>query len=468
MAFKLEVLRGATVYNISADQPISIAGADGMGGAPVRNLEEQGPYQDGSSHLGERLEPRTITLRLNAVGSTAAALDGHRDTLNAMFKPVRGIPITLRITRDDGEIRQIDCRRTLLDLSLVKEDHPGHLHRAVVQLRAADPTFYGPTLEEEDFSAAPISWWLAYNTIGSANVLEHVESPTQGQLWANTGSVAANSSWTVAFRTQRSPTGNTMAFNVISPGFSDIDYVTLQQTTNGEVQKAGWGSARSSQNSFMTPGTANYFTGVRIVDATDGYGELYRDNTLVEQIGWSLPGFTPIPAAGSGTARWRSAATGTATQPWAQALSRAAVYNIALSSTQRAALNEAMTVSGSAFVSNIVYAGDFDSYPVLTLTGPISNPVITNLTTGDTLDFTGGTVGTAEIWTIDTRYGRKSVLNGTVNITSYLSNDSDLATFHIAPDPIAAGGTNTISIAYTAGGTAAAIRVAYYNRYLDY
>src|SRR3990172_7540732 len=108
MAFTLEVIRGSTTYTIA--DPYTLEGAEGMGGASVRNIEESGPYQDGTTHLDERLDPRTITLRLNVHGASASALDGHRDTLMTMFKPVSGVPITLKITRDDGTIRQIDTR----------------------------------------------------------------------------------------------------------------------------------------------------------------------------------------------------------------------------------------------------------------------------------------------------------------------------------------------------------------------
>ena len=112
MAYTIQIIRGATTYNINDGNPFRLENADDLGGASVRNIEERGPYQDGATHLDHRLEPDTFTLHINVVGATAAALDGHRDTLNAIFKPVVGVPIILKITRDDGAVRQVDTRRT--------------------------------------------------------------------------------------------------------------------------------------------------------------------------------------------------------------------------------------------------------------------------------------------------------------------------------------------------------------------
>lgn len=444
MAFTLQVIRGSTTYNISAGQPISLESLDDLGGASVRNLEESGPYQDGASHLGERLEPRTMTLRLNVVGSTASALDGHRDTLNAMFKPVRGVPITLKVTRDDGEIRQIDCRRTgPLSIPLHKENKPGNLHRAVVQLRAVDPTFYNPTEEEETF-LGPSDWWLAYNTIGTAVVRNHAESPTAAQAMTMSSTVPINGAWTIVARTAVAPNDNdTLLQNgtVLVNRASSTLWLTALTSTSGVTTFT-----------FFTPasGTANYF-----LEAASGKGTIYIDNQVITDSSGDLS----FPLGTTGT--WR-------TSSWDPAVPYAAVYGTILTATQRGALQKAMTDGGSAYSLPIVYDGDFDSYPVITITGPITSPVITNTTTGDVLNFTGGTVGSAEVWTVDTRYGRKSVLSGTVSKAQYLSNDSDLATFRLVADPLATGGTNVIAVGGSATSGSTSVSIAYYNRYMSF
>lgn len=457
MAFKLEVIRGATTYNISAGNVIAIENIDDLGGASVRNLEEQGPSQDGASHIGERLEPRTMTLRLNAVGSTDSALDGYRDTLNAMFKPVRGVPITLKITRDDGEIRQIDCRRTgPLSIPLERMNRPGHLHRAVVQLRAADPTLYDPDEETETFLVPAAEWWLGYETIGTVSVLEHAVAPTQGQAWATSGSVAAGSPWTVIFRSGlETPTASIKEAFEVSDGASGANFQAWTSWGGGYFAQTS--SAAGTAAAYMTAGTHDYF----LVN-NGGTLEVYRDTTLVKTI---VGVGNAIQA--SGNKRWRSDRSNTASTRWAEALPYAAAYNIALDAVQRQALSNAMT-AGSAFSKNIAYEGDWDSYPVIEIVGPITNPIITNTGTGDTLDFTGGTVGSADIWTIDTRYGRKSVLSGTTSVVQYLSDDSDLAAFRMVPDPLVTGGTNTISVSGSATTGSTTISLSYFKRYVSF
>jgi hypothetical protein len=57
----------------------------------------------------------------------------------------------------------------------------------------------------------------------------------------------------------------------------------------------------------------------------------------------------------------------------------------------------------------ITYNGTFEEYPIVIIQGPITNPVITNITTGDKLDFTGTTINSGTTYTIDLRYGVKTV-----------------------------------------------------------
>ncbi len=104
---------------------------------------------------------------------------------------------------------------------------------------------------------------------------------------------------------------------------------------------------------------------------------------------------------------------------------------------------------GSGIVSDsvsVTYTGTWETFPIIEIAGPLENPIITNTTTDEKLEFTidipaGRTV------TIDLTYGNKSVVDdlGT-NLIGKLSADSDLATFHIAPVPEAPGGVNVITL----------------------
>jgi hypothetical protein len=80
----------------------------------------------------------------------------------------------------------------------------------------------------------------------------------------------------------------------------------------------------------------------------------------------------------------------------------------------------------------IPYAGQFPAEPIINIIGPITNPVVTQVYTGKKLDFTGTTIGANNNYQIDTRYGYKTVLDGSaVNQIAKLTNDSDLADFNI-------------------------------------
>lgn len=115
----------------------------------------------------------------------------------------------------------------------------------------------------------------------------------------------------------------------------------------------------------------------------------------------------------------------------------------------------------------VVYGGDWLEYPVITVKGPISNPVITHVETGDVLDFTGTTLLAADTYTIDLRYGKKTVVdqNG-VNKLPVLTDASDIATFALYPDPDAPGGVNTIKVTGSAATLATEIYLTYYDRFV--
>lgn len=97
----------------------------------------------------------------------------------------------------------------------------------------------------------------------------------------------------------------------------------------------------------------------------------------------------------------------------------------------------------------IEYDGTYRDFPIITIYGPITDPVITNVSTGKILDFTGYTVSSGDYWTIDLRYGRKLVYrNGDESDTQLykLSAVSNIADFAIEPDPDVIDGNNIINV----------------------
>lgn len=116
----------------------------------------------------------------------------------------------------------------------------------------------------------------------------------------------------------------------------------------------------------------------------------------------------------------------------------------------------------------ISYLGTADTYPVINVTGPVTDFVLTNDQTGDKLDFTGVTIAGGDTYTIDCGFGAKSVVDGTgTNKIADLTDDSDLASF-VIPAP---GYTLAVPVAsYTATGSgvtaATQIEFIYYSRYI--
>lgn len=119
-------------------------------------------------------------------------------------------------------------------------------------------------------------------------------------------------------------------------------------------------------------------------------------------------------------------------------------------------------------IEDIFYEGDWLTYPEIIIHGPGDNTSIQNLTTGETLDFTH-TLDSDDIRYINLNYGHKTVLdqNGD-SALSELSEESDLATFHIAADPEAPGGINQFLISMDNREAASSYVLMYfYNRYLS-
>lgn len=119
----------------------------------------------------------------------------------------------------------------------------------------------------------------------------------------------------------------------------------------------------------------------------------------------------------------------------------------------------------------LAYAGTFLAYPVIYLTGPLTDLVITNVTTGEKLDFTGFTLQNGETAEIDCRYGYKTAMRTdvtpNVSLLANLSTDSDLGTFHLAPREAGeATHVNEIQLEGSGATSASRITMRYYERYL--
>ena len=316
MSTVVTALVGPNSYNLS-DGTISWRILDdGLAMPGFHRLEERGPLQNGTTDVGFRLDPRVLHLTLKTQGTSIGDLYNRRKALINIFKPLANLPISLRYTLDNGDVRQIDCN--LSDFKMDEKDREGFMQTAQVTLRANEPTWYDPTPRAVTF---------------------------------------------------------TSAYYGVNPYFP----LSISSGSFGAIS--------------FTP-SVNVFNSI-------------------------------IP---------------------------------------------------------VTYGGNVPVNPVITLTGPITNPTIYNYLTGEKLSFEGYKIPTGQTWTIDTRYGYKTVTDGNgVNQLGKLSYDSNLASFHLEVDPILANGLNLLAVngsdlsaqvAFSSGsysGTTtvyAQAQISYFNRYI--
>lgn len=115
---------------------------------------------------------------------------------------------------------------------------------------------------------------------------------------------------------------------------------------------------------------------------------------------------------------------------------------------------------------DVTYPGTWEAYPIIIVTGPMNDFKIVNNTTGEEIEITFD-IALGDTITIDLSYGAKTVVDASgTNRIGTVTAESDLATFHIAPDPEAPGGINSLTVTGT-GSTPGItqVQVRYFTRY---
>ena len=117
----------------------------------------------------------------------------------------------------------------------------------------------------------------------------------------------------------------------------------------------------------------------------------------------------------------------------------------------------------------VTYAGTWRSQPsLIRITGPITEFVLTNETTGDDITAKAGvTIAAGDYYDIDCRYGIATVIDSSgVNKVANITDTSELTTFHLAPNPDALGGINSLSLTGSNVTSITKVEITYYNRFL--
>lgn len=121
-------------------------------------------------------------------------------------------------------------------------------------------------------------------------------------------------------------------------------------------------------------------------------------------------------------------------------------------------------------VETVPYVGSYRTYPIIYITGPAEDVVITNESTGDVLDFTGTTIAAGVTYIVNLRTRPKTIVdsNGVNRIGTLVETTSNLATWHLKPASGTFDGNNDIRIEVADEATIATqVRIEYYDRYVS-
>lgn len=417
-----QVISGGTTYNLSDRNPFDVVAVSGVGLAPVRRLSQRGPLQHGETDLGYRLDARSINLVLAISAASLTAADTARDTLAALFGPLSDAPLALRCTRDDGEVRQIDCYAVgLVDAAVGGEDRIGVYQRVGVQLWAPDPLWYDPTPTLVDLSELAGDWWTGGGLIDAGDVLDYRTDVSAPTSWIGAG-VPDMTPWSIIVRTKRDDSGIYPNYLWGARIYSDppegIDYGMYGRYIPSTDQISTKLSTSAPIQVALADDNLHTFVWVMPASASSTF--------FIDDVGYNMAIFGK--GFKGGPRYWAASLDGA--NAYGQTLAYAAAYKIALTNSQRMAVRALIEGWQVLMVTN---GGNAPAFPVIQLGGPMTNPVLTNQATGLALGF-DITLAADDTLTIDTRYGHKTVIDQLgANRIATLTPESDLAAWHLSP-----------------------------------
>lgn len=183
MTVSLSLFRNNEELAISGGDPYWFVAMTGLGLGPIVRQKERSPQQHGSTDAGFLLNDRLLNLVLLIETSSRSAADTARDNLLDFLKPVEDTDLQLRVTRDDGEIRQIDCNvNGIVDIPNDRQNRIGNSQTIIIQLDCPNPFPYEPTLQNLIFDTSsgggyqvPITVPILYTTGATIDKTEIVQ-----------------------------------------------------------------------------------------------------------------------------------------------------------------------------------------------------------------------------------------------------------------------------------------------------
>ena len=232
MTFAITYTIGGTTFNLNGYDATTgftfyYQGDQGFGLAPMHRITQRGPMQHGDSDVDFRLDPRI--LQIPVVTPTASIDDYYtaRGRLLSIFSPSNTVG-TLTVTASTWS-RSIDVK-VLGGMTFDVDPQASYMLKAVIQLRADDPTWYDavphavlgaagiagtatayPVIYPRTYGTANINavtsfvydgTWLTYPVITATGPITGlvITNNTTGQVITTTGSIAAGRTYTYDLR----------------------------------------------------------------------------------------------------------------------------------------------------------------------------------------------------------------------------------------------------------------------------
>lgn len=151
----IDLITDSDTLRVSGRDPYAFISLTGRGNPPTRRLKERGAQQLGSTDIGFTLDERILNLALKIIATSHELADQYRDELAEKLMPTESTPVKLRVTRTNETVRQIDTFTVgIVDFPNTVGDRMGTTQLVVIQLEAADPIPYDPTLRNIIFNTS--------------------------------------------------------------------------------------------------------------------------------------------------------------------------------------------------------------------------------------------------------------------------------------------------------------------------
>lgn len=145
-----------TTYNISNGTYCVVRYVDGIGMPEIERIREEFPNVEGAKDFGFRLRPRTITLGLFFQVASLGLMDARREALYRIFRPF-DLPLKFKVTRDVGDVRQIDCHVVGTN-NFLQSERVGSSQQFTVRLLAPNPIWIDPTQITKTITPSASPW----------------------------------------------------------------------------------------------------------------------------------------------------------------------------------------------------------------------------------------------------------------------------------------------------------------------